>query len=356
MLLAFLACLNGGSSLVAQTEDTLQQLQKIDDLLTTFYQKPTQAQMNQLTKSLSEHSDEISLRTSLGLFSAIVMGYASQKNNLQINGQGEVFDAAKAIAADDESARLVQYLKNHGSVDQTRLDIWWYSFFATGDSQYLDRILEQTGDLFADEFRGDARAALIANGSLMTHAAKHKAVAQYCEKALVKKALVKNQDHWRESLLKHCLAFSKTKPIKGKKFDRSTPEGTLRLFTLGVMANDANLVRSTVYPMDEGDLKYLLQPTDGQQPSSSQWQSLVANMKYDRLKAGTSWTTQGGTKMDVPQEMDSDRGVTAYLGPREMSPAPFQIMKFYGQWWVQPEPVILMRKAAERVRNKNANE
>jgi hypothetical protein len=333
-----------------QIDSSTNILEKINQRLTTFYQSPTQDYMDELSQVLVVHSDKVTLGNAIGVFSAVVLGCGSRKFNLEIKQSGPVFDAAKEIAENNEESPLVRMLNDNEKINRMRLDTWWYSFFATGDTRYLELLLQQTGNVLSDDFKGNAKAALMSNGSFMNYAADHEKVAQFC-----RSSIDNNKGTWRESLLRTCVAFNKVKPINDNKFDRSTPEGALRLFFLGMMTGDEDLIRTTIYPINQSEFAYLNSGVSDR-VVGSEVHDMVAQMKYERLKAGSIWKMPNSTEMKVPPKMDSDRGVTAYLGPRSRSPIPLQIMKFYGQWWVQPDAVIAVRKAAEKIRNENKGE
>ena len=323
----------------------------IDAILTTFYQNPTQKNLESLSTLLQTNPEKTGMRSKAGLYSAIVIGYGSKKYNLEIKGEGPVFDAAKAIAADQKEIKLVQMLNDNSVKNRIRHDTWWYSFFATGENKYLELLFEHTDDFFDENFKGDPALTILANGNFMRYSKEHEKIAEFC-----KASIDEHKGTWKESLLRTCVSIAKTKPVAGKKFDRSTPEGTLRLFVLGLSANNVDRIRSTVYPMKPGEFQSLTAPWG--KPNSLNMQQVVEAMKYERLKAGDTYAlgsgTGGGKEMKVDPRMDSDRGVTAYLGPRSQSPAPYQIMKIYGQWWVDPEIIIHMRKASEKLLRKGS--
>jgi hypothetical protein len=53
------------------------------------------------------------------------------------------------------------------------------------------------------------------------------------------------------------------KSARDERFDRETPEGTVRSFTLGVMLGNEKLIKLTVLPVSEEDMKYLTKQVNG---------------------------------------------------------------------------------------------
>src|SRR5688572_4010618 len=53
------------------------------------------------------------------------------------------------------------------------------------------------------------------------------------------------------------------KPARDERFDRQTPEGTLRSFTLGVMLGNEKLIKLTALPVSEEDMKHLTKQVNG---------------------------------------------------------------------------------------------
>ncbi|MYN44720.1 hypothetical protein GTP23_06480 [Pseudoduganella sp. FT93W] len=73
---------------------------------------------------------------------AVMIARISQKNNWPIS-EGMIGLRAKEIA--DGQSRLAKYVVDDTQVNAAKLDIWWASFFATGEEIYLANIFQYAG-------------------------------------------------------------------------------------------------------------------------------------------------------------------------------------------------------------------
>lgn len=308
-----------------------------------FCQDPSQQKMDQLAKVFSNNRQYVTARSPRGMLASIVMGLASKQFDLKINEQGPLFDAARAVANDDQSHDLAKLLAENSDVGELRIKTWWYSYYATGDTKYVEHTQKLTGDMLADNFQGQQRLTLIANGDLMRVAYTDDRVAEFCEAAAKTE-----KDPWKKSLLQSCVAWNKYYPENYEGFDRKTPEAVLRLFMLGMMTSNEDLIRLCIYPIDENEIKIL---TSGEKLPPKKSKGMVANMKYQPTKAGDQWTKVSGEKVDIAVT-DPDRGVYAYLGPPPKGVPPVLMMKIYNEWWVYLGPMAEVRKAAKRLLEK----
>lgn len=133
---------------------------------------------------------------------------------------------------------------------------------------------------------------------------------------------------------------------KDSRLSRDTPEGTLRIFTLGVLLANEQLVNATIVPVSDEDLAYLLRkPKDAPAPPK-ELKELCANMKVRALKPGDKFTLPGGKKVTVAEEEVTDERMVLVL---DDSPIPSRLYKAKGYWWVDASPVIAGRKAAAKL-------
>lgn len=318
-------------------------VREMEARMTGFYRDPSQQKMDELTKVFRDNSQYVTARSPRGMLGSIVMGLASKKFDLKIKEQGPLFDTARAVANDDKSNELVKLLAENSDAGELRIKVWWYSYYATGETKYLEQIQNLTGDIFADNFEGQQRLSMIANGDLMRVAYTDDKVAEFCQSAAKKE-----KNPWRKSLLESSVAWNKFYPENYEGFDRKTPEGVLRLFALGMLTSNEDLIRLCIYPTDENKIKIL---TSGETQSLERAKDMVATMEYRPTKAGDQWTKVSGEKVDIA-DTDPSRGVYAFLGPKQKGAPPILTMKIYGEWWVYPDPIIDVREAAKRLREK----
>lgn len=73
---------------------------------------------------------------------AVMIAKIAQKYNWPIS-EGTIGKRAKEIV--DGKSRLAKYVVDDAQVNAAKLDIWWASFFATGDEIYLASIFQYAG-------------------------------------------------------------------------------------------------------------------------------------------------------------------------------------------------------------------
>lgn len=156
-------------------------LKEISQRMTYFYAAPSQDEFESLQLEIRAHSDELE-RQGLGVLTAVFLARVHAKHGWPIVDLGDLTDQAHAIAAQDESD-LSRYVHDDARVDPSKLDIWWGSFFATGETQYLDKIVGQVGDL--DSKSGaDILVTGAANWSFEANYRQHAAVRGYAKRLL----------------------------------------------------------------------------------------------------------------------------------------------------------------------------
>jgi len=131
-----------------------------------------------------------------------------------------------------------------------------------------------------------------------------------------------------------------------ERLSRKTPKGTLRLFTLGVLLTDEQLVKATILPVSEEDFAYLMQKTKNLRSTPMQLKDACAKMKVRALKPGDMVTLPGGKTVTVSEEEVTDKRIVLLA---ENQPVPTRLYKAKGFWWVDASPVIAGRKTADKV-------
>jgi hypothetical protein len=139
------------------------------------------------------------------------------------------------------------------------------------------------------------------------------------------------------------------KQAKDERLDRETPEGTVRIFAIGVALTNEKLIKSTALKISDEDLKYLLKKTQGLRSTPKEIKEVWANAKVSKLKPGDKFTLPGGKEITVGADEVSDDRLVVVLAD---SPIPTRLYKVKGYWWVDPAPVIAGRKAAEAAAQK----
>ena len=144
---------------------------------------------------------------------------------------------------------------------------------------------------------------------------------------------------------------SKTQPKEDVRLSRNTPEGTLRLFALGVMLGDEKLVRSTMLPVKAEEWALLVKMPDGSTTKNAEiFRKQCAELKVKSLKAGDKFKLPGGKEIVVTDKEVTEKAMVMVLGDAAI---PTRIYKSErGFWWVDGRPTIAARKAAAEMKKR----
>lgn len=140
---------------------------------------------------------------------------------------------------------------------------------------------------------------------------------------------------------------------RDERLNRETPEGTLRVFTIGVVTRNADLIKRTSLPLSEEEMTLLCQTSEGEPPNSKEikeFKEAVLNMKVRALKSGDKFTLPGKKEIVVGKDEVSEDRMVLVLGD---APAPTRMYKAKGYWWVDPEPLLYARKAMAAAKKKD---
>ena len=127
---------------------------------------------------------------------AVFAARVSEKYGYPIIGTGYVPETAREILlGQSDKARFVS---DDELVDVFKLDVWWYSFYATGEEVYLAKILDYAvGRKWTDDM---AEVMGKAQRSFKSHCARHRLVREFASLALDDPAYRDGQRYLRECL------------------------------------------------------------------------------------------------------------------------------------------------------------
>ncbi|NDV61962.1 hypothetical protein G0Q06_05820 [Puniceicoccales bacterium CK1056] len=165
-----------------------------------FYLNPNEEAFNVFLTKASV-STEVS-KAELGAYyfadflDAVFVARASEKYGYSIVGTGYVPETAREILlGESDKARFVS---DDDIVDVFKLDVWWASFFATGEDVYLTKILDYAvGRQWTDEM---AEVMGKAQRSFKSRCKWHKLVRNFAEQALGDPAYEDGKRYLRECL------------------------------------------------------------------------------------------------------------------------------------------------------------
>ena len=118
----------------------------------TFFRDPSEERFLRIVTVMEEHGDVLKEFPRLAppiMFLAV----ASEKYGYELGGQSDTLRTAVAVRDKDLSVRWAKVIHSDHMLNGTRLDLWWSSFFATGDRKYLKRIVREMKDLEKPEVK-----------------------------------------------------------------------------------------------------------------------------------------------------------------------------------------------------------
>lgn len=177
-------------------------LEKFGNQMSYFYLAPSQESFNAFQKNANEFRGELEgAGNGADILVAVMIAKISQLHSWPI-GDGEFGRRAKEIA--EGKSQLARYVIDDSKIDPTKLDVWWASFFATGDERYLGNIFQYAG---LELPKGDIARMLIvgaATWSFKANCRQHKKVLEFAKKKLNSPAVPEVQTEFA----KECIEFA----------------------------------------------------------------------------------------------------------------------------------------------------
>lgn len=163
-----------------------------------FYLTPSEDAFIEFQKRADVLSDEInSLGNGADIMTSVMIARISEKYNWPILKGAYSIKANEILAGQSD---LAKYVADDSKVNPGKLDIWWASFFATGEEQYLDKIYQFAG---LELPKGDIERMLIigsATWSFKSNCKQHERVLQYAKRK------VNSESDPKLTFLRQCIA------------------------------------------------------------------------------------------------------------------------------------------------------
>ncbi len=177
-LALILACL---LTLVAQTAPA-DDLEKFGEQMSYFYLSPSRESFDAFQQKAEQYRTQLqSAGNGADLLVAVMISKASQAHGWMI-GDGQLAQIAKEIS--EGKSDLARYVANDQQVDPTKIDIWWASFFATGDVHFLENVFQFAGQ---EPPKGDFGRMLVvgaATWSFKANCRQHQRVLDFAKEKL----------------------------------------------------------------------------------------------------------------------------------------------------------------------------
>jgi len=195
--LLLVSCLWGHSAAVND-------LDEFDNQMSSFYLSPSENAFQIFQKRAIQFQNKLEgSKNGADLLVAVMIARASQTYGWPI--ADSVFgDKAKEIIAG--KSPLAMYVSDDSRVDPTKLDIWWASFLATGDTLFLEKIFVYVGHELPKDNINKMLVIGAATWSFKSNCKQHKKVLEF---AKIKLGLVSISESQRK-FLKECIAYAES--------------------------------------------------------------------------------------------------------------------------------------------------
>lgn len=114
-------------------------------LMMTFYQSPSPEAFQRYQRD-ADRLEEALLKNDNGgdVLLAVAIARIAEKHGWPIEAKGTAGRRAQEIL--EGASDFAKYIKDDQQVNPSKLDVWWVSFFSTGDTSYLEKIFQYAGE------------------------------------------------------------------------------------------------------------------------------------------------------------------------------------------------------------------
>lgn len=163
-----------------------------------FYLSPSQQKFESFQIQAGRFEEKLCAKDNgTGLLVSVMIAEISKKHSWPISGEGKIATMASEIVKGESD--LAKYVEDDKQIDPGKLDVWWCSYFATGETKYLDKLLAYAGEELPE---GDINKMMIvgaATWSFKSNCNQHESIKRYTL------AQIENPEYaHKKSFLKEC--------------------------------------------------------------------------------------------------------------------------------------------------------
>jgi len=107
---------------------------------------------------------------------------------------------------------FARYIFDDSMVDPTKLDVWWASFFATGDDLFLEKVFQYAGWELPEHDIGGMMIIGAATWSFKANCRQHQRVLEFAKRTLQSPAVADRQ----KAFLRECIAYAESGNQQGE--------------------------------------------------------------------------------------------------------------------------------------------
>jgi hypothetical protein len=159
------------------------ELQNFGKQMSYFYLNPTENNFIEFQNRAASFEQELkSSKNRADVLVAVMVARIFEKYNWSIQ---HLFLKKQAFEILHGKSKLAKFINDDSIVNPTKLDIWWVSYFATGDEKYLYKILLYAGEELPEQKKKNVSKLLIigaATWSFKSNSQQHKSVRDFALK------------------------------------------------------------------------------------------------------------------------------------------------------------------------------
>lgn len=197
----WLACL---STILSCNDALSESIEDFSYKMSEFYLAPSSEAFNTFQQGASHFSSELKAAGSgADILVSVMIARISEKYGWPISGGVLGAKATEILAG---TSPLAKFVSDDAQVNPTKLDVWWVSFFATGEERYLENIFRYVG---LDLPKGNMGAALVigtATWSFKSNCRQHKKVLEFAKQKLAAKPALEQQAQFLRDCVTHAEA------------------------------------------------------------------------------------------------------------------------------------------------------
>lgn len=174
-----------------------------------FHENPTDENFQEIAKTIDRWKDELEGLDKRRGFQSILSTFVArvhEKYDYEIEGDNSINQLAKEILNPETKNEDAKFIQNDELITRQKLDLWWSSFYATGEDKYLQLLLARTGSKEMIQEAQQANNTTLANimgaasWSFASNLNQQEAVQNFA------KAMLENEDmEAKHEFLKDCL-------------------------------------------------------------------------------------------------------------------------------------------------------
>jgi len=148
-----------------------------------FYRAPSKEKFEVFQQQAAELEDMLCKNDNgADLMVSVMFARIAEKHSWPIRDNSKIGKTAKEVLKGQ--SKLAKYVADDNQVDPGKLDLWWASYFATGEEAYLEKILKYAGEKMPE---GNINKLLIigaATWSFKSNCEQHAAIRAYASKCI----------------------------------------------------------------------------------------------------------------------------------------------------------------------------